>query len=90
MINWLVNRIFRWDPLREAIFDEVNLYQSISKRIREYEKENPTNLTWSEGDTWYGWTYSPEKKRYYFNDIGDKSLMALWEDQWAWEDNSQV
>ena len=44
------------------------------------------NLTWAEGDTWYGWTYSPVKKRYYFNDIGDKSLMALWEDQWAWED----
>jgi len=43
------------------------------------------NLTWAEGDTWYGWTYSTEKKRYYFNDIGNKSLMALWEDQWAWE-----
>jgi len=43
------------------------------------------NLTWAEGDTWYGWTYSPEKKRYYFNDIGNKSIMGLWEDQWARE-----
>ena len=24
MIDWLVNRIFRWDPLRKAIFDEVD------------------------------------------------------------------
>jgi hypothetical protein len=43
------------------------------------------NLTWAEGDTWYGWTYSPEKNRYFFNDIGNKSLIGLWEDQWAWE-----
>jgi hypothetical protein len=46
------------------------------------------NLTWAEGDTWYGWTYSSEKKRYYFNDIGNKSIMGLWEDQWAWEEEA--
>jgi len=40
-----------------------------------------TNLTWSEGDTWYGWTYSLENNRYYFDDIGNESLMALWNDQ---------
>ena len=62
MIDWLVNRIFRWDPLRKAIFDEVGLYQSVDKAMWEYEKEGPTNLTWSEGDTWYGWTYNKGKK----------------------------
>jgi hypothetical protein len=86
MINWLVNRIFRWDPLRKAVFDEVRLYQSITKSMWEHEKEGPTNLTWSEGDTWYGWTYSKSKKRYYFDDIGNVSLMGLWEDQWAREE----
>ena len=86
MIDWLVNRIFRWDPLRKAIFDEVRLYQSVDRSMWEYEKEGPTNLTWSEGDTWYGWTYSPVNKRYYFDDIGNKSLMGLWEDQWLRED----
>jgi hypothetical protein len=40
-----------------------------------------TNLTWSEGDTWYGWTYSIEKNRYYFDDIGNESLIALWTDK---------
>jgi hypothetical protein len=44
------------------------------------------NLTWAEGDTWYGWVYSPEKKRYYFDDIGSKSLIELWEGHWAWEE----
>jgi hypothetical protein len=86
MINWLVNRIFRWDSLRSAIFDEVRLYQSIDKAMAEYDRDNPTNLTWAEGDRWYGWTYNPELKRYYFDDIGNESLMGLWEEQWSKED----
>jgi hypothetical protein len=85
MIDWLVNRIFRWDPLRKAVFDEVRLYQSVDRSLWEYEKEGPTNLTWSEGDRWYGWTYNNNAKRYYFDDIGNESLMGLWEDQWLRE-----
>ena len=85
MIDWLVNRIFRWDPLRKAVFDEVRLHQSIDRSMWEYEKEGPTNLTWSEGDMWYGWTYNSNAKRYYFDDIGNKSLIGLWEDQWLRE-----
>jgi hypothetical protein len=85
MIMWLVDRIFRWDSLRNAVFDEVNFYQSITRRIWDMERENPTNLTWSEGDRWYGWTFNNTTKRYYFDDIGNESLMGLWEDQWARE-----
>ena len=47
------------------------------------------NLTWAEGDTWYGWTFSVKKNRYLFDDIGNQSLMALWEDQWKWEDEEK-
>jgi hypothetical protein len=89
MIDWLVTRIFRWDNLREAISDEVRLYDSIDKAMLEYKEEGPTNLTWAEGDTWYGWTYKPKLKRYYFDDIGNKSLMGLWEDQWLREADEQ-
>jgi hypothetical protein len=85
MIDWLVNKLFWWTPLRNAIFDEVHMYDELRVRIEEYKDTNPTNLTWAEGDTWYGWTYNPEKNRYYFNDIGNVSLMGLWEDQWARE-----
>ena len=85
MIEWLVNRIFRWDPLRKAVFDEVRLYQSVDRSIWEHEKNGPTNLTWSEENRWYGWTYNPQLKRYYFDDIGNESLMGLWEDQWLKE-----
>jgi hypothetical protein len=87
MINWLVNRIFRWDSLRESIFDEVMLYQSVTKAMVDHDKEHPSNFTWSEGDRWYGWTYNPSNKRYYFDDIGNESLMGLWEDQWKKESN---
>jgi hypothetical protein len=85
MINWLVNRIFRWDTLRNAVFDEVIFYQSVDRALWENSKYGPTNLTWSEGDTWYGWTYNESNKRYYFDDIGNISLMGLWEDQWMRE-----
>ena len=85
MINWLVDRIFRWDSLRKAVFDEVRLYQSITRSMWENDRENPTNLTWSEGDKWYGWTYSKNLNRYLFDDIGYTSLMEMWEKQWEWE-----
>ena len=37
-----------------------------------------TNLTWAEEDVnlWKGWTYSPEKNRYYFNDIGNEATIT--------------
>ena len=42
-----------------------------------------TNLTLYEPENgiWKGWTYSPEKNRYYFDDVGNESLMALWDDK---------
>ena len=40
-----------------------------------------TNLTWDDGDIWKGWTYSLKNNRYYFDDVGNESLMALWDDK---------
>lgn len=77
MIDWLVHRLFWWAPLRNAIFNEVHFYDEIDKSIKEYKEMGPTNLSWVEGDTWYGWTYSKEQGRYYFNDFGCKSLHEL-------------
>ena len=60
---------------------------NLDKMIKEAMNEIPTNLTWDEPENgvWKGWTYSPEKKRYYFDDIGNESLMELWENQWLRE-----
>lgn len=73
--------------LREAIEAVVHADDELLRRLAEYKEDGPTNLTWAEGDRWYGWTYNPVNKRYYFDDIGNESLMGLWEEQWAWEDN---
>ena len=88
MIEWMVQKLFWWTSLREAMFNEVHMYDKLAETIKEYKEEGPTNLTWAEGDTWYGWNYNPEKKRYYFDDIGNKSLIGLWEDQWLREADS--
>ena len=85
MIEFVEKYLMRPKRLREAIQAVVRDNDQLLKTIREYEEEEPTNLTWSEGDTWYGWTYNPNLKRYYFDDIGNKSLMGLWEDQWLRE-----
>jgi hypothetical protein len=56
--------------------------------LSEYEQEEtPTNLTWSEGNMWYGWTFNPEQNRYYFDDIGNESISGLWETQRLQESN---
>lgn len=72
--------------LRDAIHLVMRENDELLVMLKKAENEGPTNLTWSEGDTWYGWTYNPEKNKYYFDDIGNKSLMGLWEDQWAREE----
>jgi len=75
MINWLVNRLFWWEPLRRAIFAEVHFYDQIDAALNE-----PTdNLSWEEGGLWYGYTYDSNARRYYFDDIGHESLIDLWE-----------
>jgi hypothetical protein len=81
MIDWLVNRIFRFTSLRQAIFDEVHLYDHLDSIISDPESMETASLSWCEGDTWYGWTHDSNAKRYYFDDIGNKSLIGLWEDQ---------
>ena len=65
-----------------------NISEKLRNEIIEALKETETNLTWLEEETglWKGWTYDVEKKRYYFDDIGNESLMGLWESQWLDEE----
>jgi hypothetical protein len=85
LFNFVEKYLMRPRRLREAIQAVVRENDELLRRLAEYEEEGPTNLTWAEGDRWYGWTYNADKKRYYFDDIGNESLMGLWEDQWARE-----
>ena len=79
MIDWLVNFLFRWDKLREALFAEVHFYDQIDAALNE-----PTNnLSWEEGGLWYGYTYNEMHKTYLFDDIGHESLTDLWDNLWT-------
>jgi len=90
MIDWLVNRIFRFTSLREAIFEEVHMYDHLSDVFTNSDLTDIASCSWLEGDMWYGWTYNSNAKRYYFDDIGNKSLIGLWEDQWLKEAEQDV
>jgi hypothetical protein len=86
LIDLVERYLMRPKRLRKAIQAVVHENDELLRRLKEHEEsDTPTNLTWSEGDTWYGWTYNTKLNRYFFDDIGNKSLMGLWEDQWARE-----
>lgn len=85
IINLVEKYLMRPKRLREAIEAVVHENDELLRILSQYEEDGPTNLTWSEGDMWYGWTYNSNAKRYYFDDIGNKSLIGLWEDQWLRE-----
>ena len=72
MIDWLVTKIFRWDSLREAIFAEVHMYDYLDEALKD---TTPGSAFWNDGDGWRSWTYSAGRKKYYFNDIPDESLV---------------
>ena len=79
MIELLARLIFSWAPLRQAMFEEVHLYDSIDAAMQEPE----TNLSWEEGGLWYGYTYDSNARRYYFDDTGHSSMTALWDYLWT-------
>jgi hypothetical protein len=86
LTDFVEKYLMRPKRLREAIQAVVRENDELLRRLSEYKEDGPTNLTWAEGDRWYGWTYNKSKGRYYFDDIGNESLMGLWEDQWAREE----
>jgi hypothetical protein len=77
MIDWLVNKIFSIKTLREALFAEVNFYNSITRIMQDPEEMKTAAAMWDEGDGWRGWTF--DDNRYYFHDIPEKSLSDIME-----------
>ena len=75
MIDKIVDILFRWDKLRDALFAEVHFYDQIDAAMNE----PTTNLSWKEGDLWYGYTYNEQHRTYLFDDIGHEELTDLWD-----------
>jgi hypothetical protein len=76
MIDWAVNRIFSIKSLREAVSEEVHLYDYLGRIMQDPESMKTAISMWDEGDGWRGWAIK-ENGNYYFNDIPEKSLMDL-------------
>lgn len=53
---------------------------NLDKIIKEAMNEIPTNLTWDENGVWKGWTCNSNRTKYYFDDIGNESIVDLWSD----------
>lgn len=79
MIDRLVDILFRWEKLRDALFAEVHFYDAIDDAMNE----PTTNLSWNEGGLWYGYTYNEMHKTYLFDDIGHEELSDLWDSLWT-------
>jgi hypothetical protein len=77
MIDWIIRQLFKWQPLRLAIFSEVDWYNSITRIMEDPEDMKIATAMWCESDGWRGWTIDDGK--YYFNDIPEKSLSDLME-----------
>ena len=78
MIDWLIRQLFKWQPLRLAIFDEVNMYNSITRIMADPEEMKTATAMWDEGDGWRGWTIR-DNGNYYFHDVPEKSISDLME-----------
>ena len=76
MVDKIVNFIFRWEKLRFAIFDEVNLYNSFTRILNDPESMETATALWDEGDGWRGWTIKDDGN-YYFHDLPEKSLSDI-------------
>ena len=78
--------MIRYFRLRKAIQEVIKNNHEFLMALAESERnEQSSNLTWDEGGVWKGWSYNRGTNRYYFDDIGNESIMGLWEDQWAKE-----
>jgi hypothetical protein len=73
MIDWLINKLFWWTPVREAIFAEVNFYNSITRTMNDPESMKIVSSFWDEEDGWRGWAIKDDGT-YYFHDTPEKTL----------------
>lgn len=76
MIEWLVHRIFWWTRLRNAIFEEVHMYDHLKKVLDENDyKPEENSVFWCDDDGWKSKVFSISRNKYYFNDIPEENII---------------
>ena len=76
MIDRLVNTLFRWERLREALFVEVHMYDRLGHIMADPEAMEIGSSFIPDFDGWRSWSLNKDKGRYYFNDIPEENMMA--------------
>lgn len=79
IMDSIVSLLFRWDKLRNAIIDEVHMYDEIDKVLSDTESRQIASSVYSDMDGWRGWTINTDINVYYFNDIPEDSCMKAYE-----------
>ena len=74
----VINILFKWTKLRQAIFEEVDWHNSIGFTLNDPESMKIGSSFWYDFDGWRGWTQK-DNGSYYFNDIPEKSLSDIFE-----------
>ena len=75
MMDKFVNFLFKFDTLRNAIFDEVHMYDMLKERLEDPEAMTIGSHLYPDYDGWRGWSKSLTINRYYFNDIPEKNFI---------------
>jgi hypothetical protein len=76
MIDFIVRTLFSWGTLRNAIFSEVDLYNSITRIMNDPEQSKIAVALWCESDGWRGWQINDDGS-YYFNDVPENSISTI-------------
>ena len=74
----IVDILFSWDRLRNAIMDEARMYDSLGRTLNNPDAMAVGAKFWCENDGWRGWSHNPDMNRYYFNDIAENGIIEAW------------
>jgi hypothetical protein len=69
----LVNILFKSNKLRDAIFNEVDWQNSITRTLNDPESMKIASAMWCEEDGWRGWDIKDDGS-YYFHDVPEKNI----------------
>jgi hypothetical protein len=72
-MNKLVDLLFKWSKLRDAIFNEVDWQNSITRTLNDPESMKIASAMWCEEDGWRGWDIKDDGS-YYFHDVPEKNI----------------
>lgn len=80
IMDSLVNFLFRWNRLRNALIEEVHMYDRIDKILSDPKQMQTASCIYLDFDGWRGWTKNVDINKYYFNDIPEDSLIKAYEE----------